>query len=60
MVEDYNLIVHLRSHVGSINANAFGKFMLDGVPINADRTCAVRRERSGCSGRHTKVLKKPP
>jgi hypothetical protein len=30
MVEDYNLIVHLRSHVGSINANAFGKFMLDG------------------------------
>jgi hypothetical protein len=59
MVEGHNLIVHLRSHVESINANVFGEFMLDGVPSNTDRTGAVRRERSGCSDRHTKVLKKP-
>jgi hypothetical protein len=30
MVEGHNLIMHLRSHVESVNANVFGEFMLDG------------------------------
>jgi hypothetical protein len=59
MVEGPNPIMHLQSHVESINANVFGEFMLDGVPSNTDCTGVVRRERSGCSDRHTKVLKEP-
>jgi hypothetical protein len=59
MVEGHNLIMHLRSHVEGINANVFGEFMLDGVSSNTDHIGAVRRERSGCSDRHTKVLKEP-
>jgi hypothetical protein len=45
MVEPHNLIMHLRSHVGSINTNVFGELMLDRIPSNTDRTGAVRRER---------------
>ena len=44
MVERHNQIMHLRSHVGSINANVFGELMLDQVPSNTDRTGAVRGE----------------
>lgn len=58
MVEHQNLIIHERSHVGSINGNVLGELMLDQVSSNIDRTDTVKGKRSWHSSKHSEILKK--
>jgi hypothetical protein len=44
MVERHNLIMHLRSHVGSNNANVLGELKLDWGSNNTEHNNVVRRE----------------
>ena len=57
ILKSHNLIMHLRSHVGSINIDVLGEFMLHRIPSNTDRTSTIRGERSWCGSHHTEILK---
>jgi len=55
----HNLIMHMRSHVRSINTDVLGEFMLHKIPSNTKRVSTMRGKRIWCRRHHSKILKEP-
>lgn len=60
IVKSHNLIMHMWSHVRSINTNVLGEFMFHRIPSNINHANTINGVRSWCRMHHIKILKEPP